>query len=70
VIKEQQGQGAGTGAERVVCWRPGDTNEQGVSPETPSATENAANAAVVASQAAKKVYQKLQYLVLLLTYIL
>jgi hypothetical protein len=54
ILKEQQGQGAGTGKERAVRWHHGDgdkSGEQGL----PAATGNAANAAEVASQTAKKV---------------
>jgi hypothetical protein len=58
IIKEQQSQGVGTGAERVVCWRPGDTNNE-KNESLPVAAGNAANAAVVATQAAKKVCPKL-----------
>jgi len=55
IIKEQQAQGAGTGAERVVRWRPGDASTQPASLDNLSATGNAANAAQVANQVATKV---------------
>jgi hypothetical protein len=55
VLKEQQAQGAGTGVEHVVRWQPGDAQLS----INPSAIHlpagNAANAAQVASQTAKKV---------------
>jgi hypothetical protein len=55
VIKEQQAQGAGTGAKRVVRWRPGDASTQPESSHNPLATGNAANAALAANQVATKV---------------
>jgi len=63
VLKEQQAQGAGTGVERVVCWRPGDTqpvNSAGLSIHL--APGNVVNAAEVASQTAKKVLFSYRYI--------
>ena len=62
ILKEQQGQGAGTGKERAVCWHYGDgdktrSDEQGL----PVVTGNAANAAEVASQMAKKVHYSISF---------
>lgn len=57
VLKEQQGQGIGTGIERGTRWRSG--NNTGPGPALPSesitATGNAANAAEVASRVARTV---------------
>jgi len=61
VIKEQQAQGVGTGAERVARWRSGDTNNKGGNSDATLVAGNAGNAAVVATQTAKKVRQTLQY---------
>jgi hypothetical protein len=44
--------------ERVVRWRPGDKDGHGESYEPALATGNAANAAAVATQTAKKVFIK------------
>jgi len=61
VIKEQQAQGVGTGAEHVARWRPGNTNNEGGNSDATLVAGNAGNAAVVATQTAKKVRQTLQY---------
>ena len=60
ILKEQQGQGAGTGKERAARWQHENESGKGASiVVAPEITGNSANAAVVASQTAKKVGIKL-----------
>jgi hypothetical protein len=56
ILKQQQGQGAGTGKERVARWQHhGNTGDGPENMSAPAVTGNAANAAEVANQTAKKV---------------
>jgi len=54
VIKEQQAQGVGTGAERVARWRSGDNNNKGGNSDATLVAGNAGNAAVVCDPDSKK----------------
>jgi hypothetical protein len=55
ILKEQQGQGAGTGKERAARWQHKTESGKEANTLAAEATGNSANAAVVASQTAKKV---------------